>query len=76
MGNHTLANVMWAERPNVKHGAAISATAAGRTPLKKASTTGLLAIVVKNIATNKMQRKLGRITPDANAILPRIPFNL
>ena len=57
--------------PKRKVGTAISATTAGRMPLKIAATTLLSSNCLKKMAIARMMRNEGRAVPNAVAMAPR-----
>ena len=63
-------------RASEKTGTTISATTAGRIPLKAASTTGLWRMPAKKIATIRMMRNDGSTAPSEAATAPRSPRTL
>lgn len=63
-------------RASEKTGTTISATTAGRIPLKAASITGLCRIPAKKIATMRMIRNDGRVAPSEAATAPFRPRTL
>ena len=60
----------------LKHGAAIRATTAGRTPRKNFSTQGLSLMLWKNMAIIIMAMIEGRAMPTAPTIPPKTPRSL
>ena len=63
-------------RASEKTGTTISATTAGRIPLRAASTTGLWRMPAKKIATIRMMRNDGSTAPSEAATAPRSPRTL
>ena len=77
-GMSTVLRLMPADLAVVITGAIISATTAGRMPLKIAVRVGLFLIAsgVRKMAIIRMMIKEGRMVPNAAARLPFTPFNL
>lgn len=73
IGIQKLFNLIPADLPKHRSGAAISATTAGRIPLKIRSITGLSLNWVNNIAINSITTKDGRIIPTLVDKLPLKP---
>lgn len=65
-----------ADFPNPSSGAAISATTAGRIPLKILSTIGLVLNCVNIIAMSNIEMNDGKMTPAAEKRLPLNPRRL
>ena len=76
-GIHAVDHPILAALAEVMTGAIISATTAGRIPLKIAVNVGLLVINsgVRNIAMNSIIKRLGIIVPSAATTQPRVPRN-
>lgn len=75
-GIHKLLRSIFADFAILNVGAAISATTAGRMPLKMRSMTVLSLKLWKNKAMANMIRNEGNTVPSAVIMLPRMPFNL
>ena len=76
MGIQALRHEILAVFAILKHGAAMSATTAGRTPLKNFSTHGLSLKLWKNMAMMMMAMMDGRAMPTAPTMPPHTPFSL
>ena len=76
MGMATVFQVMPAERAVVMTGATISATTAGRIPLKIRDTIALFLITsgVRKMAIARIIKKEGKMVPIAAVMLPFKPF--
>ena len=66
----------FARCPRRNVGTAISATTAGRMPLKMAATTLLSSNCLKKMAMARMMRNEGKAVPMVVAMAPRTLFNL
>ena len=64
---------MRADLPMLNVGAAMSATTAGRMPLKMRSTTVFSLKLWKKRAMARIMRNEGRMVPSAVTMLPRMP---
>lgn len=74
MGTNAVIQLIFAVFAILHKGAAISATTAGRMPLKIASTAGLSLKSWKSIAIVKMIINDGKTAPNTVAMTPRHPY--